>query len=242
MRASLRLASTFALLTLGSFAACGDDDGTASTVDAGATGDGGGGVDASTALYLPVGTTLTPFLSETAVYDFDQAGDALDDGKDYFAVLDTDAGIIVWDLHELETPITVNSFVWLARHHYFDGQAFHRVINGFVAQGGDPTSISSPAGDWGAGNPGYFFGVEIVEGLTYDGAGVVGMARAQSLNSNGSQFFICLAATPELNGDYTIFARVTEGLDVLPNIVRGEPPATASATRMRRVYIVEKAR
>ena len=166
------------------------------------------------------------------------AGQAVEAGQDYYAVLETDVGIIVWDLHEADTPITVNSFVWLALHHYFDGIAFHRVIDGFVAQSGDPNTLSGDRSTWGLGGPGYSFGVEIVASLRYDAAGVVGMARTADPNSNGSQFFITLAATPNLDGQYTIFAGVTEGLDVLPSIVRGEPPATP--TRMTRVYIVEK--
>jgi peptidylprolyl isomerase len=192
------------------------------------------GVDA----YLPAGTTLTEFLSADAKHSFSSAGDALADGTDYLAVLDTDQGIIVFDLFEDDTPITVNSFVWLALHHYFDGIAFHRVVGGFVAQAGDPNTISGPRSTWGSGGPGYSYGVEIVGSLHYDAAGVVGMARTADPNSNGSQFFITLAATPNLEGQYTIFARVVEGAGVLPQIVRGEPPS--DPTRMTRVYIVQR--
>src|SRR5262249_33519822 len=151
----------------------------------------------------------------------------------------TTAGRIVLDLTEADTPITVNSFVFLALHHYFDGIAFHRVIDGFVAQGGDPNTLGADTSTWGTGGPGYAFGLEIVASLHYDAAGVVGMARTSDPNSNGSQFFITLAATPSLDGQYTIFARVSEGIEVLPLITRGEPPT--DPTRMTRVYIVEKA-
>jgi peptidylprolyl isomerase len=189
--------------------------------------------------YLPAGYTLTPFVSTAAEHSFPAAEPAIEPGKDYLAVLETTAGRIVFDLLETDTPITVNSFVWLTLHHYFDGIAFHRVIDGFVAQGGDPNTLEADRTSWGSGGPGYAFGLEIVDGITYDAAGVVGMARAQSPDSNGSQFFITLAPTPELNGQYTIFARVSEGLDILPVIVRGEPPQ--EPTRMTRVHIVEKA-
>lgn len=188
--------------------------------------------------YLPAGTTLTPFLSDVAEHSFPSAGDVLVDGTDYLVVLDTDQGNIVLDLLENDTPITVNSFVWLALHHYFDGIAFHRVIAGFVAQGGDPNTISGAKSTWGTGGPGYMYGLEIVGSLHYDAAGVVGVARTADPNSNGSQFFITLAATPALDGQYTIFARVVEGADMLPAIVRGEPPD--NPTRMTRVYIVQR--
>jgi peptidylprolyl isomerase len=208
---------------------------------------GDGGVDDGGALdggisdyFLPAGSTLTPFLSASPEHSFAAAEHVLQPNRDYFAVLETDAGRIVIDLYEDKTPITVNSLVFLALHHYFDGVAFHRVIDGFVAQGGDPNTIDGARSTWGTGGPGYTFGVEIDSALTFDRAGVLGMARASSPTSNGSQFFITFVAAPQLDGAYTIFGAVTEGLDVLPNIVRGEPPTTP--TRMRRVYVVEKAK
>jgi peptidylprolyl isomerase len=188
--------------------------------------------------YTPAGYTLVPFAGDTAQHDFPAADNVLEAGKDYQAVLDTDAGRLVLDLHESQTPITVNSFVFLSLHHFFDGIAFHRVIDNFVAQGGDPNTISGDPGTWGTGGPGYKFGLEIVSTLKFDQAGVVGMARTNDPNTNGSQFYISLAATPSLDGKYTVFAKVVEGLDVLPKIARGEPPATP--TRMTRVYIVAK--
>jgi peptidylprolyl isomerase len=188
--------------------------------------------------YLPAGTMLTPFLSSTPQYSFSAADKVLTNGKDYYAVLETDAGRIVFDLLEKDTPITVNSFVFLARNHYFDGQAFHRVIDGFMAQGGDPNTISGDPRTWGVGGPGYSFGLEIVSSLNYDNAGFVGMARTMDPNSNGSQFFITFAATHSLDGQYTIFAKVIEGIDVLPSIVRGQPPA--NPTRVTSLYITEK--
>jgi peptidylprolyl isomerase len=187
---------------------------------------------------LPAGTTLTPFLSTDPVRTFDAAGMVLSPGTDYLAVIDTDVGRLVLDLFEQQTPITVNSFVWLALHHFYDGIAFHRVIDGFVAQGGDPNSLDSDTSTWGTGGPGYTFGLEIAPSLTYDAAGAVGMARSMSPDSNGSQFYITLAPAHSLDGKYTLFARVVDGADVLPLIARGEPPVTP--TRMQRVYIVER--
>jgi peptidylprolyl isomerase len=218
-------------------AACGSSSG--SKIDAAPAVDGPpGGSDGG--YYLPSGTTLTPFLSTSAQHSFGSADMVLQPNTDYFAVIDTDQGRIVIDLLEGQTPITVNSFVFLALHHFFDGIAFHRVIDGFMAQTGDPNTLMTDTSTWGNGGPGYMFGLEIVAGLNYDAAGVVGMARTSDPNSNGSQFFITFAAQPSLNGQYTIFAKVTEGIDVLPMIVRGEPPATP--TRMNDVYIVQKAK
>jgi peptidylprolyl isomerase len=211
----------------------------------GATPDAAGadaaGADAAGGYYAPTGYTLTPFLSTDPQREFTAADMVLQPGRDYLAVIETDnAGRFVLDLLEDQTPITVNSFVFLARHHYFDGIAFHRVIEGFVAQGGDPNTLTTDTSSWGSGGPGYEFGLEIVSGLTYDGAGVVGMARTPDPNTNGSQFFITLAATHNLDGMYTIFARLSEGMDNLARITRGQPPATP--TRMARVYVVERAR
>ena len=189
---------------------------------------------------VPADTTLTPFLSSDPLRTFDAAGMALTDGRDYFAVMETDVGRIVIDLLEVDTPLAVNSFVWLALHHFYDGVAFHRVISGFVAQGGDPNTLDSSSATWGQGGPGYQFATEPSPALNFDGAGAVGMARTSDPNSNGSQFYITLAATHSLDGKYTLFAHVTEGLDVLPRIARGEPPA--APTRMLRVYIADKAR
>ena len=193
-----------------------------------------------TPYYLPAGYTLTPFLSDLPERTFPAAGMATQPMRDYLAVMETDAGRMVLDLLETDTPITVNSFVWLTLHHFYDGIAFHRVIDGFVALGGDPNSLDPDSSIWGTGGPGYTFGLEPVATLTYDGPGVVGMARTSDPNSNGSQFYITLAAAHSLDGMYTIFAKVTEGMDVLPKITRGEPPDVP--TRMQRVYIVEKPR
>ena len=208
--------------------------------DAGMPPDGGdGGADSGVALYCPAGYTLTPYLTDTATtHTFTQADQVLDSQKDYVAVLETDQGRIVMHLLASDAPITVNSFVFLTLHHFFDGIAFHRVIDAFMAQGGDPNTLQSNMSTWGVGGPGYSFGLEVTPSLNYDGPGVVGMARTSDPNSNGSQFFITFTAQHGLDQQYTIFAEVTEGLDVLPNIARGMPPAVP--TRMTEVHACEK--
>jgi cyclophilin family peptidyl-prolyl cis-trans isomerase len=117
-------------------------------------------------------------------------------------------------LYPDKAPITVNSFVFLAREKYYDGTTFHRVLEGFMAQGGDPTGS-------GGGNPGYEF-VNEDSDLRFDKAGVVAMANA-GRDTNGSQFFITFVPTPQLDGGYTIFGQVTSGMEVVNNITRRDP-------------------
>jgi peptidyl-prolyl cis-trans isomerase B (cyclophilin B) len=147
----------------------------------------------------------------------------LDTRQDYRAVLRTSCGTIELDLYEDQAPRTVNNLVFLAREGFYDGLTFHRVVPGFVIQGGDP------AGD-GSGGPGYEFDDEIAPRLKFDQAGVLAMANSGA-DTNGSQFFITADPAPDLNGNYTIFGRVTEGLEVVREIeglhVHGEAPAQA---------------
>jgi cyclophilin family peptidyl-prolyl cis-trans isomerase len=117
-------------------------------------------------------------------------------------------------LYSDKAPVTVNSFVFLAREKYFDGTTFHRVLEGFMAQGGDPTGT-------GSGGPGYEFKNEDSD-LKFDKAGVLAMANA-GRDTNGSQFFITFVPTPQLDGGYTIFGQVTEGMDVVNGITRRDP-------------------
>lgn len=204
-----------------------------------AGGDGGRGY------YCPAGTTLTPYQSEVRKTSFAMADMVLQPATDYFAVLETNVGRLVLDLHEAQTPITVNSFVFLTLNHFYDGIAFHRVLEGFVAQGGDPNTVDKPSGTWGTGGPGYQFGLEIVSGLNFDSRGVLGMARASMPNTNGSQFFITLAAAASLNTMYTVFGKVTEGDATLDRIKRGAMPGgvvSVEPTRMQTVNICQKPR
>jgi cyclophilin family peptidyl-prolyl cis-trans isomerase len=124
-------------------------------------------------------------------------------------------------LHADKAPITANSFVFLAREGYFNDVTFHRVLEGFMAQGGDPTGT-------GAGGPGYHFKNEDSD-LKFDKAGVVAMANA-GRDTNGSQFFITFAPAAFLNGGYTIFGQVTEGMDVVNGITRRDPQSRPNFT------------
>ncbi len=138
----------------------------------------------------------------------------VDKTKQYFATLNTSKGDVVIQLYPDKAPLAVNSFVFLAQRGWFDGNPFHRVISGFVAQSGDPSGT-------GIGNPGYFFNNETSD-LKFDKAGVVGMANSGA-NSNGSQFFITLAAQPTLDGGYTVFGRVIQGMDVVNQLTPRNP-------------------
>jgi cyclophilin family peptidyl-prolyl cis-trans isomerase len=139
----------------------------------------------------------------------------IDASKRYLATFTmANGGQFVAELYPDKAPITVNSFVFLAREKYFDGTTFHRVLPGFMAQGGDPAGT-------GGGGPGYRF-VNEDSDLTFDKAGILAMANA-GRDTNGSQFFITFAPQPMLDGGYTIFGQVIEGLDVVLNIRLRDP-------------------
>lgn len=182
--------------------------------------------------YLPAGFTLTPDLSAERVTSFPAAGQALEPGKRYMAVLETTRGRMVAELYADQTPVTVNSFVWLARHHYYDGIVFHRVIEGFMAQTGDPTGT-------GRGGPGYQFQDEFRPGLRHRGKGVLSMANAGP-GTNGSQIFITFAPAPHLDDRHTVFGKIVEGTEVLDAIKRIEPGRAGTPDRIERLYIVER--
>jgi cyclophilin family peptidyl-prolyl cis-trans isomerase len=134
--------------------------------------------------------------------------------KQYIATLHTEKGDIVIELATDKAPIAVNSFIFLARNGWFDDVTFHRVIPGFVAQAGDPSGT-------GYGTPGYAYKNEISD-LRFDAAGVVGMANAGA-DSNGSQFFITYGAQPTLDGKYTPFGHVIQGMDVVNSLTPRDP-------------------
>jgi len=137
----------------------------------------------------------------------------IDPSKHYTATIQTAKGNIVIELFPKVAPQTVNSFVFLSRAGFYDGLTFHRVVPGFVIQGGDPEGT-------GMGGPGYTLPAEFsdVKHIT----GTVAMARASDPNSAGSQFYITLAPTPNLNGKYTVFGQVREGMDVVQSIRKGD--------------------
>lgn len=138
----------------------------------------------------------------------------IDTKKQYTATLETSKGKVVIELYADKAPLAVNSFIFLATNGWYDNVVFHRVIPGFVAQAGDPSGS-------GFGGPGYYFKNEINE-LKFDKAGVLGMANAGP-DSNGSQFFITYDAAANLDGGYTIFGQVIEGMDVVNNLTPRDP-------------------
>ena len=158
----------------------------------------------------------TPFLIGDKEYSSEPPM-LIDTGKNYSATVTmAKGGSFVVELYADKAPVTVNSFVFLARQGYFDGVTFHRVLEGFMAQGGDPTGT-------GGGGPGYQFEYED-SGMSFDKAGVVAMANSgPQTPTNGSQFFITFSPTPHLDRGYTIFGQVTEGMDVVNNITLRNP-------------------
>lgn len=189
------------------------------------------------------GFTQEKFLSEKPVRSFKEEPDRiLKDNTDYVAKIETTQGDIVLDLFEEDTPTSVNSFVWLALNRFHEGIKFHRVIDGFVVQGGDPNTLKDDRNTWGQGGPGYQFGLEVRQNLNFNEKGILGMARSQDPNSNGSQFYITLAPATNLNGQYTVFGKVIAGLEVLDKIKKYEAPAEGEPDSMKTVSIYTKAK
>lgn len=138
--------------------------------------------------------------------------------KEYTAVMHTDKGDVRIKLFASKVPSTVNNFVFLAREGFYDGTVFHRVIRGFMAQGGDPTGT-------GRGGPGYKFRDEFDPSLRHNKEGILSMANAGA-NTNGSQFFITYGPQPHLDNRHAVFGEVVEGMDVvrsIPDSESGQP-------------------
>jgi peptidyl-prolyl cis-trans isomerase B (cyclophilin B) len=144
----------------------------------------------------------------------------LDENKTYIANIETEQGIIRVELFAKDAPKTVNSFVYLAREGFYDGTTFHRVLPGFMAQGGDPTGT-------GTGGPGYTFEDEINQHRHE--TGVISMANSGP-DTNGSQFFITYAPQPHLDGLHTVFGKVIEGMNVLNRLTPRDPNENPSFT------------
>jgi peptidyl-prolyl cis-trans isomerase B (cyclophilin B) len=141
------------------------------------------------------------------------------------AIIKTTAGEMVAEFWPDVAPNTVENFKKLARQGFYDGTAFHRIVQGFMIQGGDPLTKDTNAEDrWGTGGPGYQIKAEFNNRPHV--RGVLSMARSNDPNSAGSQFFICLADAKFLDGKYTTFGKLTKGDDVLGKI--GETPVVAS--------------
>jgi cyclophilin family peptidyl-prolyl cis-trans isomerase len=138
----------------------------------------------------------------------------IDTSKNYTATIETEKGNLVIELFAKDVPVTVNNFVFLARQGYYDNITFHRVISDFMAQGGDPTGT-------GSGGPGYYIPLEVSSHKHVVGA--VSMAHSTDPNTNGSQFFICYQAQPHLDGSYSVFGQLVEGMDVLLNLTPRDP-------------------
>ncbi len=139
----------------------------------------------------------------------------IDVNKQYTATIETEKGNIVLELFASDVPITVNNFVFLAGEGFYDGTTFHRVIPGFMAQGGDPTGT-------GTGNPGYYFADEFTEHTHV--AGALSMANAgPNTNTNGCQFFITYTPQHSLDGKHAVFGQLIEGMDVLEKLTPRDP-------------------
>jgi cyclophilin family peptidyl-prolyl cis-trans isomerase len=173
--------------------------------------------------------------TETAPKQYASAPEMkIDPARQYTATVKmAKGGEFVIQLYADKAPITVNSFVFLAREGFFNGVTFHRVLEGFMAQGGDPTGT-------GGGGPGYEF-VNEDSDLTFDKAGVVAMANA-GRDTNGSQFFITFGPQERLNGGYTIFGQVISGMDVVNGITLRDPDQnpTFAGDAIENITITEK--
>ncbi|MFO7546479.1 MAG: peptidylprolyl isomerase [Trueperaceae bacterium] len=170
---------------------------------------------------VPSDYTLVPPLGDERQTRFAHAENLLEEGREYLAVIDTTKGRMVATLFADRAPRTVNNFVFLALHRYYDGIVFHRVLEDFMAQTGDPTGT-------GTGGPGYTFADEFHPELGHRGAGVLSMANAGP-GTNGSQFFITFVDTPWLDGKHAVFGQVTEGVEVLDALQRIDPQHRSSA-------------
>ena len=136
----------------------------------------------------------------------------IDTSKQYTATIETRRGNLVLELFASDVPVTVNNFIFLAREGFYNGSTFHRVIPGFMAQGGDPTGT-------GAGTPGYSFADEFTEHTHV--AGALSMANSGP-DTNGCQFFITYTPQHGLDGKHTVFGQLVGGMDVLENIKQGD--------------------
>ena len=157
----------------------------------------------------------------------------IDPTKEYEAIITTENGDIRLRLFPEEAPITVNNFVFLANQGYYDNTTFHRVIEGFMAQAGDPLGL-------GFGGPGYAFADEVDNDLAFDRRGLLAMANSGPA-TNGSQFFITFAPATHLTGLHTIFGEVIEGDDVLSQVsIRDPQTAATSGDLIEQITIIEQ--
>ncbi len=152
----------------------------------------------------------------------------------------TGKGELTVELFEDKVPNTVANFISLAESNFYQGMTFHRIIPGFMAQGGCPNSKPGARGTPGTGGPGYQFADEIQPSLKHTGPGVLSMANAGP-NTNGSQFFLCFVATPWLDGKHAVFGQVTKGLEVLKLLEAvGSPSGRTSQSVSLNITVVSK--
>lgn len=168
----------------------------------------------------------------------------IDETARYTATISTSCGTFEAELRPDIAPQAVNSFVFLAEQGFYDGLTFHRILDGFVIQGGDPEGV-------GSGGPGYRFDIETSPTQTFDAAGLLALANSSTPGSNGSQFFVTLAPQPNLDPaggslGYSIFGEVTKGLDVVQRIGKvstsdnpqsGEPSVPTEAVYIESIRI-----
>ncbi len=148
----------------------------------------------------------------------------IDPKKTYRVVMQTNRGDMELELHPEHAPKTVNNFVFLIREGYYDGVSFHRVIDDFVIQGGDPTGT-------GRGGPGYKFEDELAGNPLKHERGVISMANAGP-HTNGSQFFVTHSPQPHLDGKHTVFGKVVQGLEVVDAIRPGDKMEKLTVTEI----------
>ena len=157
----------------------------------------------------------------------------IDPKKNYQATFRTSKGDMIVQLFADKVPNTVNNFIFLAREGFYDHTVFHRVIENFMVQGGDPTGT-------GRGGPGYRFNDEFHPSLRHDKPGVLSMANSGA-NTNGSQFFLTHVPTPWLDNRHSVFGTIIEGMDVLLSIPVRDPSKVGSpAGGLNTVSITEK--
>ncbi len=158
----------------------------------------------------------------------------IDPNKEYTATFDIEGkGSFQVSLFAKDAPRTVNNFVFLAKDGFYDGTMFHRVIPGFMAQGGDPTGT-------GTGGPGYRFADEFSPNLRHTEPGILSMANSGP-NTNGSQFFITFGPTPHLDDKHSVFGKVTEGRDVALGLAPRDPQtARTPGAKIASIIITEQ--
>lgn len=157
---------------------------------------------------------------------------AFEAGRKYFALMETNKGLIKIELFADVAPMHVTSFIYLSRMGFYDGLIFHRVIPGFMAQGGDPLGN-------GTGGPGYQYGGEFSPKATHNGPGMLSMAN-RGPNTDSSQFFLTFKATPFLDGKHTVYGKIVEGMDTTMKkfeAVGSESGATSELLKIEKVTI-----